>query len=90
MHISQENRINNVEHKQDQVELQDLQTQKTAENQNVDLIQLKNSLEEKKQLMNLLEQGGYHNFGEVMADVDKAIHDLDAIISELELCPDQS
>ncbi len=90
MHISQENRINNLEHKQDHVELKDLQEQKPVENRDIDLILLKNSLEEKKQLMTLLEQGGYHNFGEVMDDVDKAIHDLDAIISELDLCPDQS
>ena len=87
MQISQENRVNKVDQNQEQLELQ---VQKPEQKQDIDLIQLKASLEEKRQLMNLLEQGGYHNFGAVMEDVNQAIQDLDAIISELELCPEQS
>ncbi|MFH1873653.1 MAG: hypothetical protein ABH859_00495 [Pseudomonadota bacterium] len=87
MQISQENRVNKIEQNQEQIELQ---AQKPEQKQDIDLIQLKASLEEKRQLMNLLEQGGYHNFGTVMEDVNQAIQDLDAIINELELCPEQS
>ena len=56
----------------------------------VDPRELRASLEQKLQLMKLLEQGGYQNFGTVIDDVSQAITDLDAIIEELEICPEQA
>jgi hypothetical protein len=44
---------------------------------------LRDSLEAKRQLINLLEKGGYikeQDFGQIKADMNRAIADLDSII----------
>jgi len=61
-------------------EIADSPAKAKPETQATDLKALRDSLNTKRELLRLLEKGGYVKDIDIIADVDKAIADLDGII----------